>query len=671
MKNFLRVIAFSFLLLGVAQADIVASFQQGEKADTRVDRLPAISVEVGQAATPFLEAGQFEVKWNGSIELLERQRLYFSFEGKGSASLKIGGEEALTESGELGTEKSKRLRLNPGVHEVEITYTSSEDGSGNFRLYWEEKGMPRQTIPPTVYKTEIGEVALAGELKRHGRVVFAEQNCVKCHNPEEGFGANPMPEVLEIAPLLVGIGERVSEEWLRKWIADPAALKPNTKMPRMVDPTTKEGLQKASDLAAFLVGKKGEIKKSTKPDPELAKEGGVHFHELGCAACHFPLGEEGDKDGTNRVPLNNVASKFLPGQLVKYLKTPEVYHPFSGMPNFRFSEAEVNSLAAFLITESEGKETKLKYEFPEGDAVRGAQVSESLQCGTCHPGSPGGVSKSVPLDQIFKADWNEKGCVSEDTGKKGLPHPNLTDREREALNAFAKIGHESLMKRSPAEFSERQLTSKRCVSCHTMDEQISLLDSIHGSTAGLAAHVEGLNERVDQTRPQLTYIGEMLYTDYLERILSGTVEPRPRPWLGMRMPAFKGHAKVFSEGLSRTHGFAPSSPDDVKIDAEMVKTGEKLVGAEGFGCTTCHGIGDMEATAAFEVGAINFDSVAGRLRDEYYFRWMDHPASVVPSTKMPRYAEDGVSQRGDILEGDAGKQYDAIWQWLHSEDIAK
>jgi hypothetical protein len=91
------------------------------------------------------------------------------------------------------------------------------------------------------------------------------------------------------------------------------------------------------------------------------------------------------------------------------------------------------------------------------------------------------------------------------------------------------------------------------------------------------------------------------------------------------------------------------------------------VSAEGFGCTTCHGIGDQDPTAAFEVGAVNFALTPGRLRHEFYHRWMDNPAAVTPSTKMPRYAEGNESQRSDILDGDARKQYEAIWHWLHSQ----
>jgi hypothetical protein len=43
--------------------------------------------------------------------------------------------------------------------------------------------------------------------------------------------------------------------------------------------------------------------------------------------------------------------------------------------------------------------------------------------------------------------------------------------------------------------------------------------------------VEGLNERVDQTRPYLTFVGEMLFTEYIESRLAGTVAERPRPWV--------------------------------------------------------------------------------------------------------------------------------------------
>ena len=658
----LRFISLSVCLLVSAHAELVATFSQGALTDTRLDRMAALSVPAGQPPTPFLNAGGFDAEWRGSIELKERKRLYFSFEGNGKATLTLGGEQILTEEGALGTAKTKRMRLNPGIHEIRVAYSSVEDGSGAFRLYWEEEGLPRQTIPPAAFSTQITDEAKLGELKRSGRMAFTRQNCAKCHVPEAGFGASPMPETGEIAPILAGIGDRVAEAWLRDWIADPKSMKPGTNMPNLVDAKTPEGLQNAADLAAFLANSKFGAPALPAHDTALAKAGGVVFHELGCVACH----DQSSADAS-RVPLNNVASKYLPGQLVAFLKKPEAYHPFTGMPNFKLSDDEAASLAAYLTVSSEGKGTKLGHEYPAGDATRGAEVAASLHCGTCHPGLPGGVPNAPALEKIFKADWAEKGCVSEKEMRSELPVMNLSDGDREGLLAFSKAGADSLKKDSAAEFAERQVSSKRCTGCHSMDGYASGLDSLHATTAGLAAHVKGLNERVNQSRPPLTFLGEMLFSSYIESMLAGTTEPRPRPWLGTRMPAFPAYAKTMAEGLSRVHGFEPGGPAKVVVDPALAEIGRKLVSADGFGCTTCHGIGDQGPTAAFEVGAVNFALTPGRLREEYYHRWMDNPASVTPGSKMPRYAEGNKSQRIDILEGDARKQYEAIWQWLHSE----
>ena len=183
----------------------------------------------------------------------------------------------------------------------------------------------------------------------------------------------------------------------------------------------------------------------------------------------------------------------------------------------------------------------------------------------------------------------------------------------------------------------------------------------------LTANAKGLHERLDQSRPQLTFIGEMLYTTYIEAMLTGTESQRPRPWLGTRMPAFRSHSKAMAEGLSKLHGFEPSGPAEVKIDPAMSEAGKKLISMDAFGCTTCHGLGDIKPSAAFEVEGINFSLVPERLREGYYHRWMDNPKLVNPGTKMPKYAEGNVSQRADILEGDAEKQYEAIWEFIHGK----
>jgi mono/diheme cytochrome c family protein len=647
-----------------AHSQLVATFSREGSTDTRMDRFPALSVPEGQPATPFLSPGRFEVTWTGKLVVSQRQRLSFSFDGSGGASLKIAGKEVLSRQGELAGEASEVLRLNAGEHEIELSYSSNADGSAAFRLFWEELSFPRQSIPPSAFRAEATADSQQGDLQRAGRMIVTQQNCVKCHASEAGLGVNAMPETGEIGPILVGAGDRTTEEWLRRWISAPHVLNPNSHMPALVDPTTTEGRQQASDLAAYLSTLKLGAPTGEQPDPALAKDGGVHFHELGCVACHNPP-DSGVAD-PNRVPLNNVASKYLPGALVSFLKKPDAFHPFSKMPDFQLSDEEAQALASYLTETSAGRETKIEGEFPPGDAGRGAKVAEALHCGSCHPGLPiPGTVTNPSLETILKKDWMDSGCAAPSEKRGKVPVLNLTDEDRAALDAFAKTGGESLRRDSPAEFATRQMEAQRCTSCHTLDGQPSLLSGLHGTTRPLIEHLPHLEERVDQTRPHLTFVGEMLYTSYLESILRGTADPRPRPWLGMRMPAYRAHASPLAEGLSRLHGLAPNAPEKLQVDPALAQIGGLLVGTEGFGCNTCHGLGGEKATAAFEVEGINLALSPDRLREEFYHRWMDHPNTITPGTKMPRYSDGSKSQRGDVLEGDARAQFDAIWHFLH------
>jgi len=233
-----------FLLLpSLATASLTASFTQGEKTTSTQAALPSLYVEADSPPAPGLPPGAFNSTWTGTLVIEKRARLSFSFEGQGDATLKIAGDEILTLSGDLSAEPSKRLRLNPGEHEVEITYASLPDGSGSFRLMWAgRRSFPREPIPATAFSSKDSLIDPAH--------LIASQNCTKCHTAD--FGKSAMPELSHTAPDLTNIGDRASEEWLIRWIAEPDKLKPSTTMPAMVDHTTPEGAQAAADLADLL-----------------------------------------------------------------------------------------------------------------------------------------------------------------------------------------------------------------------------------------------------------------------------------------------------------------------------------------------------------------------------------------------------------------------------------
>ena len=105
----------------------------------------------------------------------------------------------------------------------------------------------------------------------------------------------------------------------------------------------------------------------------------------------------------------------------------------------------------------------------------------------------------------------------------------------------------------------------------------------------------------------------------------------------------------------------------------MAAVGQKLTGAAGgFSCVQFHAVGAAPPLAPFEAPAMNMRHITERIRKDYYHRWMLNPIKVDPNTKMPAFADaEGKSAIRDVYEGDATKQFEAIWQFLLRGDGVK
>lgn len=644
---FLTFLAFSLF----GRAGLTATFTSGDRTVSRPATLPALFVGEGESPAAGLPPGPFTATFAGNLKIPKRYRVYFSFEAEGEVSLKVDGEAVSFSDG-----KSERVRLNPGEVPLEISFQSPENGVGHFRLFWEERReFPREPVPNSAFT----EAPSSGPDAAH---LFASHNCLQCH--QNDLGPRAMPELQDSGPDLTGIGSRASRAWLTRWIAQPEKLKPSTTMPALVDHTKPEGAQAAADLGAYLATLTGEDELPPAPDLSLAQAGGVHFHQLGCVACHSkPDALEPDYEN-GRVPLNNVATKYLGGSLIAFLKNPQKHHEAIKMPNFRFSDQEAASLAAYLTKASTGNHTPDPSEFPPGDATRGEELIKSLNCAACHDGL---APSSMKAPEIFGlADWSERGCLGPDEQRGQAPRLNLTKAEKEALTPAVLP---SLKQDTAFAYATRQIEALNCTSCHDHNGKAALLSQTHAESKSLIAHLEGDDERLIQSRPLLTHMGSMLHSSYLSKMLLGTAEPRPRPWLEMRMPAFAHFEPLLTRGLARHHGLPESSPAAGEPNKELVASGEKLVSVNGYACVTCHAINDQKAIAAFEVQGINFGLTHQRLRPDFYHQWMFNPARLVPDTKMPRYTNpDGSGLRADILGGDSKKQFEAIWEYLKSVD---
>ena len=627
--------------------------------DTHSTELAAMYVAEGEAATPFVSAGQFQAKWEGFLNLESRSRLYFSFSGNGKASLKVSGETILEAEGyDLSTEESERHRLNSGQHPIEIHYQSPEKEAGQFRLNWRGREFARETVPAQVLSRKPG--TLEGDILRNGRNLVSRSGCVRCHQAG-GLDANKaMPELSQDAPSFAGIGSRLDKAWMASWIRNPAGHRPSPRMPSLLGSLPPAAVQ---DIAEWLSQQTGEPPAALQPatDKSLSK-GKRLFHNMGCLGCHDKeVGKAPAKAKHQRIPLSFAGHKFKPGALRDFLQEPAGHYKWIRMPDFSFSQEEAAQLAQYLRS----IQSPRPLQDVKGNAAKGFKYAKQTGCMNCPiPGSKDIVT--APALAILDTG---KGCLSPAPGN--LPDYALENHERSAIREFLSKAQPSLGQRSLREFAHRQVESLQCNTCHPMHGKLPHIASLPDLTpesnhaAGdveAAAHAAGKKKNP----PDLTLIGEKLTVGWMEELFTAKLPYKPRPWMEMRMPAFHARGELLANGLAAHHGFAPS-PNKQPIQTKgWTETGQQLASTNGgFACVACHAIGENPALAPFEGQGLNFTYSRGRLNHEWYLRWMLNPQRISPQSIMPRYSdEEGYSTLTDVLEGNAADQFNAIWQYI-------
>ncbi|MEO6436894.1 MAG: c-type cytochrome, partial [Tepidisphaeraceae bacterium] len=503
---------------------------------------------------------------------------------------------------------------------------------------------------------------------RDGRELVANLRCLKCHATDMPPAGGAMRELEMDTPALQDIGQRRTQAWLAHWINNPQAIRADTEMPRMFRGEGDAIDQRARDVTAYLV--EGSAKPQAEEDqtsPERVAQGAGLFTGLGCVACHILPGQKNvTETATKRISLEHVQSKFQPGGLKEFLLKPERHFAWIRMPNFRLSDEEATALSAFIQSR---KAPSLQGDVA-GDAKRGQALFLSSGCINCHTMKLDNMFKATPLAQL--SHWS-RGCMASDLSARGqAPAFTLADEDRAAITSLAATEFASLKTDTMAEFAERQVAALNCLACHPRDKAD---DTWSGLTPEIDAlmkefppeEAKGESEFVgDQTRPPLTWTGEKLRPQWAGEFISGNLKYKPRPWLRARMPGFPARGEFLAQGLALAHGCAPAAPSPGAANAELATVGQQLSGRNGgFSCVQCHAVADQKAFAAFEAPAINFVHVSERLNREYYDRWVYNPQRVQPGMRMPQFADiEGKTALKEVFDGDAKKQFDAIWNYL-------
>jgi mono/diheme cytochrome c family protein len=440
-------------------------------------------------------------------------------------------------------------------------------------------------------------------------------------------------------------------------------------MPRVLaDPA------QAADVAAFLVSLGGGAAQPTPAGGDVSR-GGLLYSTLMCAACHAAPDAATLAENDTRIPLGHVKAKFRPPALRQYLLKPEAHYAWNPMPNFRLSDDEAADLAAFLLAKAN---KTVDHPAAPGDAAKGKLLVESAGCLNCHTIENQATTLKAPAFAAIDGSHWTQGCMAADAAaRKTAPDFGLADPQRHALLALAATDRASLARETPMELSLRQVAAMRCLACHARDGNESNVSTEYAADAGALAaaypppppsggNAEGEFFAPDQRPPMLTWAGEKLRPEWSAAFIAGQISYKPRPYLRARMPAFPARAKLIAEGLAAEQGYPPATPAYPKPDEQAAAAGRKLIGAAGgFSCVQCHAVGAAPPLAPFEAPALNMRYISERLRKDYYDRWMLNPIKVDPNTKMPAFADaEGKSAIRDVYDGDAIKQFEAVWHFL-------
>lgn len=644
----------------------------------------AFRLVAGESIHPELGARGWTATYRGAVGISEAGTYRFGVEAEGGdatlTAIDAGGRElgrAAAKAGKRGA--SAWVPLDLGDVTLVVTFERAARGDGRLRTTWEQQpgetgGFRTEPIPSSAVRVPASFESFAkdGILARDGRAMLERKGCTNCHARD---AVTEAAVGLREAPVLDALAGRIRPDWVRRWLADPAAVRPGTDMPHVPDGAAPETVD---DIVQYLFR---DV--ATPPAPPDAHTGvlrrGRHlFHTLGCVACHGAfesatdvfsdpmLAREVADDGVT-VPYGDLRGKWHPGALARFLEDPHAVRPDGSMPSFGLDREEAEALAGYLSSRFEegapasdaapdvGADTPFVRD--TAAAERGRHAFGALGCASCHRVE--GAPDATPRLPLFDLDAT-RGCL--DPQDRVTPRFDLTPVERRTLARGLRSAKASQGVAAPTDRALRTFRALSCTSCHR-------LDGSHGVRKAIDPYFITRDDRVDlgdegRLPPDLSGVGFKLNTAWLHRVVEEGA--RSRPYMGARMPAFGPAAAALPETFAALDGVTPghdlAAPPTT--DASL-KAGKHLVGRDGMSCITCHSYRDWPPAGS---PGPSLNAFAERLRYEWWRAYIQDPARYKPGTRMPGFSTGRRSTVLNILDGDIYRQGDAMWTFFELGD---
>ncbi len=517
----------------------------------------------------------------------------------------------------------------------------------NSTLAWEQPILPARYIESSCGECHRG--ALPGTpVLNEGRRLLARYGCVNCHTVKLADGTTM--KATDDPPSLSHIADKTTREWIYAWLKDPQAYAATATMPNF-----KLSDDDARDMSAFLIANStpvagDSIALPAKPSSDPAA-GTSLYGESFCASCHAVQNAAGNLVGGNVGPeLTRVGNKVKPEWLSAWLRNPRTYDPGTAMPHYRFNDAQVATLSAFLQAKTDSDllaNVHLEAATPE-QIAHGKRLVSDYGCASCH--EIAGIKKP----ENFAPELSRIGSkpITQLLFLPGMPHtlPDYISGKIKQPRAFSPG-----LKMPQYTFTPGQVDALTTALLSLNDRSTTLPPSLtvpavpesNYQPAGKAGKLMSdlacfschrINGHGGDMAPDLTWEGSSVQRAWLVSFLKnpGTL----RPALIRRMPRFN----LTDEETSELTDYMITVYQNPVIDRDSIplsgySAGEIELGRQLFygkySCQGCH-ILDSKNDKGY-VGP-TLTQVGSRLTAAWMYQWLKNPQSLRPGTIEPNRA---------------------------------
>jgi mono/diheme cytochrome c family protein len=287
--------------------------------------------------------------------------------------------------------------------------------------------------------------------------------------------------------------------------------------------------------------------------------------------------------------------------------------------------------------------------------AKGRALFVSARCANCHELRDNGAPLAgLPAGPAIPANVSQTGCLAP-APARGLPWYDLDAEQRSAM--VTALRQPIAFPMEPAAVVARTMATFNCYACHVRDK-VGGPDETTSRYFVTTQPEMGEEARVP---PPLDGVGAKLNGAYLKQILDQGAHDRP--YMQTHMPGF-GAANVGAVATALTaldHVPAAPAVHFEVAEAKVKSAGRFMVGAQAFGCISCHTFAGHKASG---VQGIDMSLMTRRLSHDWFHLYLANPQRIRPGTRMPGAWMNGESPLKQVLDGQAATQIEAIWTYL-------